>query len=91
MMCALYLSLFSLVSLMNLFSPTGRNKPVRSLCQQTLAQITEQRVCDGITRQGMIQSCGNPATVLSEIQNSKVSCIFLLPSCEEGNVSQMHF
>lgn len=50
-MCALYLSLFSLVSIMNLSSPTGRNKPVRSLCQQTLAQIIEQRLWDGITQE----------------------------------------
>lgn len=50
-MCVLYLSLFSLVSLMNLFSPTSRNKPVRSLCQRTLAQIPEQIVWDGITQE----------------------------------------
>lgn len=50
-MCALYLSLFSLVSLMNLLSPTSRSKPVRSLCQRSLAQTTEQRGWDGITQE----------------------------------------
>lgn len=50
-MHALYLSLFSLVSLMNLPSPTSRSKPVRTLCQRTLAQITEQTGWGGITQE----------------------------------------
>lgn len=49
------------------------------------------------SREGIVQSYRNPATVLSKIQYSKVEHIFLLPSCEEGDalgekdVSQMHF